>query len=248
VQAATTVWILYDFLRTADSVDRPREEVLRRFGFDERAGCGFLERAIYLRDLPYENKGSRPPMEEVIPDLRNPLQKRVLACPRHPDQVPDRQVIENFSPRLATLAFERPELVRNTLDVYLHRVWHSRGGIVVLHSPAEGDEALAYIEFLTELGIARKDIRWFSFCKAERSRHLAEWKGILGLNRHNAIERLRPPNDKADSAETWLGIAPRLDGYVDATNLKNPGAFGFRFLMLMGFIAFGRSSADASGT
>ena len=248
VQTATTVWPLYDFLRTADTVDRPREEVFKRFGFDERAGCGFLERVLYLRDLPSGNSGSRPPMEEVIPDLRNPQQKRVLACPRRPDQAPDKQVIEHFSPRLATLACERPELVRDALDCYVHRVWHSRGGIVVLHSPAEANEALAYIEFLTELGIARKDIRWFSFRKAERSRHLAEWKRILGLNRHNAIERLRPPNDKADSAEAWFGIAPRLDGYVDATNLKNPGAFGFRFLMLMGFIAFGRSSADTSGT
>jgi len=71
VDAATTVWTLYDFLRMADTVGRPREEVLKRFGFDERAGCGFLERGIYLRDLPSGNNGSRPPISLFLTQCQN---------------------------------------------------------------------------------------------------------------------------------------------------------------------------------
>lgn len=232
------VWSGFDYLRAADKGDLSLDEICKEFQMDEAIGRRLLGRARYLRDLSSGNGADRHRMEMYTPDLRNPKQRRVLACPSGAEDPVDKQVVERFSGILERLTHNQPSLVESALYSYVHRVWRSRG-LVVFHSPAEANDVRAYVEFLTELGIARKDIRWFSFSKVKRSKYLAEWKRILGLNRHNRIERLRPPNSKADAAEAWLGIALCLNEYIEAKNSKSPGAFGFRFLMLMAFIVFG---------
>ena len=62
---------------------------------------------------------------------------------------------------------------------------------------------------------------------------------ILSLNEHKRIERTKAPNIGACCNGRMFGIAPRFRFEHERNNPKNPGSFGFRFVMQMGSIVFG---------
>jgi hypothetical protein len=159
-------------------------------------------------------------------------------------------VLQNLKARmtrkslLGNIEQDRRAAVESGLDSYVLNVWHRRG-IAVFKDPDKPQEASAFVEMLKVLGIERKDIRWYCFKSdaAEKSKFLPKWKRIFGLKHHPEI--ISPPNKKSSAHEKWFGIAPRLDGFVTRKHSKSPGIFGFRFLMLMGFIAWSREPLPA---
>jgi integrase len=236
-----TEWIrrAYDFLYTCVTFERPREEAARKYGFDDVASRRILMRAHYVCDIRSGSARRRHRLESFTPDRRRSDEERILACPRRPTNPLDKEVVERFSSTLEVLANNEPEMVHRALHCYVRHVWNSRD-LMVLHDLSEANDGKAYVELLMRLGVPRKDIRWASFSRHERSSSLASWKRAFSLNRHNRIERIRPPNNRGDAAEAWFGIAPRFHLEADGNRAANPGTFGFRFLMLMGFITFGR--------
>lgn len=238
VQQVDWVRRTYDFLYVAETSGRPLDEVARQYGFDEARSHAILERARYLRDLPSGNADRRHRLESFTPDHRVLGERKTLLCPRRPIHARDQTIVARFSPRFEALTRGEPALLHPALRCYVHQVWNSRDR-VVFHNHAEADNALNYLECLMRLGILRKELRWFSFSNKKRSKDLAEWKRLLKLNRHDKIERLKAPNRESNAAEAWLGIAPRFYDSDDLKSSANPGSFGFRFVMLMGFLAFG---------
>jgi hypothetical protein len=185
-------------------------------------------------------------MEIYYPGSRSAEPARKLVCPASPDGPDDKEVVEYFAPILASAARDQQAVVESGLDSYVHNVWHSRG-IAVFRDPDKPDRARAFVEMHTALGINRKNTRWYCFKSdpAERSKFLPKWKEIFGLNWRNPPEKISPPNKESNAPEKWFGIAPRLDGYITAKHSKSPGIFGFRFLMLVGFIALSKTPLPA---
>jgi len=241
---ATWIRRVYDFLYASETSGQPREEVALQYGFDKATGDALWQRAQYVRDLPSGSADHRHRLELYTSDRSQLNAKRVLACPRHPVDPVDKKVIEHFSSILETLAHENSSIVPQALHCYVNHVWNSRN-LMVLHNLSEAEEGKDYVELLRRLDIPRKDIRWFSFSRQKRSKSQADWKRSFSLNRHNIIERIKPPNNEGDAAESWFGIAPKFRGQTDKNSRMNPGTFGFRFLMLMGFIAFGPNSEES---
>jgi hypothetical protein len=238
--ATTEDWIFptWNLLYAAETSCRPLEEVASRHSLDIQRANELLEQASYLRELPSAG-AYRHRMEKCIPDHREPHNFRIIACPRRLIHDEDTQVIDCFATPLAEMATHiESDMFQRALRCYVHQVWRDRD-LVVFHSLAEAAEAKNYVEFLSRLGILRQDIRWISFDDRQKSSTLASWKRALGLNRHNKIERLKAPNSSAGCVNSWLAIEPRFHFHSAHAKLQNPGAFGFRFLMTMGFIAFG---------
>ncbi len=226
--------IAYAFLREAQNGIRPIHEIQQAAGLSPAEATRFIENARYLAGLR-SGVGLRHRMESpATPDRQSATE---IASPRGPSTGADEQIVDRFAPHLEHLVQQQPDLAHAALDCFAHRVWHNRSIVVFQHLDS-ADEARRYIEFLTSLGIARKDIRWFSFSTGERSRQMASWKQLLGLNRHNLIERISPPNASSYAAESWLGIGVRFNNSAAKSASDSTGSFGFRFLMVMGFIAY----------
>ncbi len=202
-----------------------------------------FERARYLAQIPSGNRTTRHRMESDrtpssgIPNLSSP--PATVPCPQLPTHRTDRQIVVHFQARLASLWSEDPHLVQAALDSYIHRVWRTRS-LVVWHDPLEAGETKKFFDFLLQLGLNRKDIQWVSFDDAIRSRPLAEWKRELHLSHYDSIVKDSAPNRKVSTTERWLAIEPMLGRFCKPGTQANPGAYGFRFLLLIGFIAFGR--------
>ena len=235
-QPSCRVRVAFDFLREAGKGERPICEIQQQRGLDDQEASRFIENARYLASLR-SGVGPRHRMQAPEASLAGMRNGTGIVCPRAPSSAADEHVVDRFAPQLEQLVNEQAQLVNAGLHCFAHRVWHNRS-IVVFQNPQSADEARHYIEFLTCLGIARKDIRWFAFGKGERSRYLAEWKRLLGLNRHNQIERIAATNNSSDAPERWLGIGVRFSNSTAKPGSDGAGSFGFRFLMVMGFIAF----------
>ena len=236
----TENWIfpIWNLLYAAETSCRPLDEVASRLSFDIQRANALLAQASYLRELPSAG-AYRHRMEKWIPDHREPHSFRIIACPRRLVHDEDKQVLECFAAPLAEMATHiESDVFQGALHCYVHHVWRDRN-LVVFHSLAEVAEAQNYVEFLCRLGILRRDIRFISFDDRQKSATLASWKRALRLNRHSKIEHLKAPNSSADCVNSWLAIEPRFHLHSAHVKLQNPGAFGFRFLMVMAFIAFG---------
>ncbi len=235
-QPKSRIRTAFEFLREAQKGIRPIQEIQQQAGISPEETNRFMHNAHYLAGLR-SGAGLRHRMEVPPTSASDRWCESDVSCPRGPLTRADEQVVDRFAPQLENLVQQQPELAHAALDSFAHRVWYNRSIVVFLH-PESADEARQYIEFLTCLGIARKDIRWFSFSTGKRSRHMAAWKQLLGLNRHNLIERISPPNSSSRAAESWLGIGVRLSDSTAGAASDSAGSFGFRFLMVMGFIAF----------
>jgi len=239
------IWPAYNYLRESDVGNRTVEEVYEMTGLDSTTGQLFCDRAQYLFDMP-SGIGDRHRMETYYPGPQSEQPARRLVCPASPAGPDDKEVVEYFAPVIANAVQGQRAVVESGLDSYVHNVWRSRG-ITVFRDPDKPQEAIAFVDMLKALDIQRQDLRWYCFKsdRAERSKFLPAWKMIFGLNQHDSVERISPPNKKSSTPEKWLGIAPRLDGYITAIHSKSPGIFGFRFLMLMGFIALSKPPLPA---
>jgi hypothetical protein len=133
-------------------------------------------------------------------------------------------------------------MLSKALTTYVHHVWYSRP-LVIFHGLEDRVEAENYVGFLRKIGIYLKDIAWYSFDESVRGEFCVQWREALKLEEY-PIQILPPPYLNAD-ARSWFGIMPRFS-FVEPeavaskyTNVENPGAYGFRYLMLMEFIRFG---------
>jgi len=237
------VWPAYKFLREVDLRKRTDEEIYELTRLDSITGQRFRQRAQYLYDLP-SGVGDRHRMEIYYPDSLGENPARRLVCPARPEGSDDKKVVEHFARVLANTEDDRRAVVESGLDSYIHNVWHSRG-IAIFKDPDKPEAASAFVEMLLALGIQRKDIRWYCFKSdaAERSKFLPKWKKVFGLK--HSVERIAPPNKDSSAHEKWFGVAPRLDGYITKRRSNSPGIFGFRFVMLMGFVAWSSASLPA---
>ncbi len=148
----------------------------------------------------------------------------------------DRVIVEHFAGKLAGLMQSHPDVAEAGLRCFMSHVWETRP-LVVFHDPdQEGDDAVNFVRFLEALAIDRKNIRWFSFISGQRSAYRKQWRTILGLNSHDHIKNLTAPNADSDAAEKWFGIRPSLEPWAGAAHSDNPGAYGFRFLMMTAYL------------
>jgi hypothetical protein len=210
-----------------------------------------IEQAQYLHNLQSQPGVSKPPvprhrMEVWIPDPRNPKKVEYLACPYASDQPYDKDIVRRYAGLLDELAKNEhaSEMVDQALRSYVHRVWHHRDR-VIFHNLNAAEEAENYVAFLRKLDINLKNIGWYSFDKSVRSPHCVAWRERLRLEDYT-IKILPPTNSDAEGSRSWFGIMPEFK-FIDPDtkkekypNIESPGAYGFRFLMVMAFIKFGR--------
>lgn len=236
--------------------NRPVDEIVR-MRFARRQAVGNVEheitvareelgRAEYILRLCSAPNVGRHRMQLWRMDVCDRNKITDIACPLAPVQPHDKEIVNHFAEQLTNIAYQDNQRgadnVQRALWSYVHRVWRYEDR-VMFHSLSELEEAKNYVEFLRKLEINLKDIGWYSFDKSERAPACSAWRKGLHLQDYH-IEIIGAPNPKAYTSE-WFEIMPNFkfkteDGTERYTSISNPGAYGFRFLMVMGFIRFGR--------
>jgi hypothetical protein len=243
ITAHDWVWPAYKYLREFSIGIQTPEEIHELTGVDLETGQRFCERAQYLFSLP-SGVGDRHRMQIYHPGSRSSDPARRLVCPASPEGPEDKDVVESLAQTLSSAARDQRTgtIVAGGLESYAHSVWYSRG-IAVFRDPDKPERACDFVKMLEAIGIERGDILWYCFKSdpAERSKFLPRWKEMFEINWRNSPKPINPPNRKSNAPEKWFGIAPRLDRYIAKIQSKSPGIFGFRFLMLMGFIVLSKT-------
>jgi hypothetical protein len=221
---------VWQYLFEVQTSKRPKVEIQKRHDLQNENVDDMMTRAQYLRSLKFARGGQRHRMETWVPDARNPLDERVLSCPRKPVHA-NRKINSALLNSVMRYAAADSQLCAQAISIYMHRVQDD--GFVRFDNLQDAPAAKAYFEFLTAIGILKKNIILVSGDRAERSPYRAQWTKLLHLNPRSQIDR---PSSKVNfGPKSALSIRPI---FVDA-NGNTDGDCGLRFLLMMLFILFG---------
>jgi hypothetical protein len=155
--------------------------------------------------------------------------------PIRPTNPYDFEIIRRLAPRIHALSV-RPQmrdLLMRGIKAYVEYVWSSEGCPVFLDPEEDGDQAMAFRNLLSALGIFQKDIRFGSYdCKGSDSRR--RWREELKMSPRLSFEPWKVPGGNDCDTRSWIGIKPTFP--FNSPTVDSPGLFGFRFLMVMSFI------------
>jgi integrase len=225
--------ILYRHLCLKDGLHTVADDC----GFTPDQATGILQRATYLSHMPARVRHKRRSggWQHGMISSKNIR----IACPIEPHLETDITVVTTLAPMLGRLLEGQPELLP-VLRHYVDNIWKQRNQLF-FRDPDQPGEAIAYLRLLEQMGIKR---HFFVFHKLHHCEQLERWKVALGLPKNVLIRRLRPPNASSRSYGSWIGIEPSLSTSVPARGNNGTGSYGFRFLMLMGHIVYGKTDVE----
>jgi hypothetical protein len=161
--------------------------------------------------------------------MRNPLDERVLSCPRKP--VHENQKINStLLNSVMQSAALNSQLCAQVINIYINRVQDN--GFVRFDNLQDALAAKTYYELLSTIGIMKQDILLVSGDRSERSLYRAQW-AKLHLSPRSPITK--PSNKAYFVPKSALSIRP---SFRDATG-NTDGDSGLRFMLVMLFILFG---------
>ncbi|MDD5759862.1 MAG: tyrosine-type recombinase/integrase [Desulfobulbaceae bacterium] len=205
-----------------------------RTGISEHDARHIEIKAITLKDdKPKSKIGYRHRMKVIVKDKRYPVPVRLM-CPPKPRLRRDREIVNEFSPRLWQLLQEPDSLMNDMIDLFIRNSWYTRNEII-FHGLKESSLAKKYIEFLQHLGIHKGQIAFVCFDDTKGHKHRKRWQEELGLNWRNKPELAKPTNLNSPRSRFWLGIKPV---FPTGKGLTGAGSYGFRYLMVMSAISY----------
>ncbi len=159
----------------------------------------------------------------------------------------DLKVLNMYAPTIYDLAFDSDfgAILASGVDAYVHRVWSSRSYPVFRYAHRSGKDARAFHQLLDRLEINLNATGSISFDPSSHSLWPNLWRKALGFSERIRITKRRTLFFGREDTRSWLEIRPtfRLSKIPDD---KGSGVFGFRYLMVMAFIAFGSANVAAA--
>jgi hypothetical protein len=226
----------WEFLHHSITEDVDPESLMKRHGFDEATADGIRLRVNYLAGLFLYPNERRHPMQVQQPGSTNPERKNQTNCPRHPRDSSDKIPAE-----LATVLYEmrrnehRRKLMQSALAIYVHNV--DRENFVRFANLDKADDVRRFVHFMKNLGVPRINLRFVSGDPAPDSDSANAWRKYLRV-----VVEPRPSGGDFGS-KTAISIRPN--------RILNPkitiGFPGFRFFLVMAYIAFGELGQPSNG-
>ena len=223
-------------------MDYPHESVAEAaslHGVDPTLAEVWLRRSNSLHQM----RSSTGTIRHRFERLSDAQQGDIGHCPRRPTHRKDVEIIERYAPLLEQLAADpvrRVDLIEG-LDAYVHAVWLTRDYAVFHHPDTDGPCAARFLRFLRALNLPLRDIRFLRFQPRSREDWSRQWRASLGLTKYATFEFCTPPNRDAAATASWLAIEPRFH-FLQTSNVESPGLAGFRYLLVLGYIAFEATS------
>ncbi len=236
----TTSWIELTerFLHEMDAPQQTVAGTASVCGVDPKLAEAWLQRADLLREL----RSSTGDLRHRFEPLADSDQGVTGYCPRRPLHRTELDILARYAPLLEQMATDpaRASLLRNALSAYVHAVWLTRDYALFHHPETDGPRARYLLDLLLALNLPLRDIGFLRFQPPSGDGWSRRWRQSLGLTAYVRFEIRKPPNPDAPSTASWLAIEPRFH-FREAPSVKSPGLAGFRYLLILGYIAFGTS-------
>lgn len=226
-------WLLLSAIETADG---PIEAAAADLGMRMTRAEAIRDAATYLSEMRSGNGQPRHRFMEWMP--KESVEAIRTIVPVRVSLPPDREVIEQFSPRVE--AFRKSKSLKMGINAYINHLWDSKGCPVFTQPEVDSNDAVAFLETLYLLEIPDKNIRYGSFDRRGAASRKT-WRQKLGLRDRREIESWDVPYTSISEPRPWLGIMPT---FASASPLRSPGLFGFRFLMVMACIVLQADRLD----
>jgi len=228
-------WHLLSAVEKVDAEVERADTVLDQAAADLRMSVNrakaIRDAAKYLSTMTSGNGHFRHRFMELPSLISNPAMRSII--PVRPNDPFDYEIVKEFADRIEALRGSR--ILVEGVHAYVEFLWDSEGCPVFTDPKKDGAAAAAFLKLLRKLDIFDKNIRFGSYdCKGSASR--TEWRTVLGLKDRRHFEPWPVPYQNRKSVRPWLGIKPT---FGPGTSNQSPGLFGFRFLMVMSYIALG---------
>ena len=105
--------------------------------------------------MTFARGGQRHRTDTWLPDARNPLDERVLSCPRKPVHE-SKKINSALLDSVMEYAALNSQLFARAINIYIHRVQND--GFVRFDNLRDESAAKTYYDFLTAIGIMKQDI------------------------------------------------------------------------------------------
>ena len=248
--ASPSLWIdqIERCLKEFDKPDQSIKDAAIISKIEVYRALEIIDRAEHLRDLTSKIGTLRHRFEEVVNDLRRPDQKTTGHCPIRPQQGVEREIVERYAPLIAKLNSESTTqpLLKAGLDGYVNAVWSTKNFAVFHHPDTEGIKANTFFDLLLALKIQFYNVGFIRFTREEQSGWVRQWRKALHRRHGLDFETQKLSNTDSESKESWLAIEPRFH-FAQEQRVMSPGLSGFRFLMVMAYIAFGTLPEPENG-
>jgi integrase len=239
----STNWIepIERFLHELDFREQSVADTAKLCGVDEASAEGWRSRADYLRTKLKSGTGdSRHRFEPAKNHIPAADEGIFGNCPVKPLHATELEIISRYAPILQQLGVDAStrNLLEAGLGVYVHAVWLSKNFALFHHPDKDGIRARQFRDLLLALKLQLRHISFLRFKDQPKTGWSGRWREKLGRSKYVTFEICNPPNKDSDGCASWLAIQPRFCFEEDPLVL-GPGLAGFRYLMTMGYIAFG---------
>ncbi len=220
-------------------MDLPQQTVAvaaAQCGVDLKLAEGWLGRANNLRQM-HSSAGTQ---RHRFQPLAGASQGDVGYGPVRPLHQTETEIIARYAPLLEQLASdpERNDVLILGLDAYVHTVWLTKDYAVFHHPDSDGTAARSFLGLLQAMHLQLQSIRFVRFQPRSQEAWPHRWRQCLGQTKYISFDIQSSPNPGAKATASWLAIEPRFHFQANP-KVNSPGLAGFRYLMVMGYIAFG---------
>lgn len=205
-----------------------QKSLAQRLGFDETTAEGMQRRARYLAGLMLYPKEYRHRLAEFRQDAAHPQSEKRQNFPLRSrasrDKVPDELLLAFFKMARNELGLK---VMQGALSIYVNRV--NRENYVRFEDRLQVEDVHRFLHFLQRLEIPRRNLSFVSGDSEPDSDFARAWKKELRV----PVE----PRPKGGDFDLKSAIFIRPNEKLNAK--ISIGCAGFRFLLVIAFIAFG---------
>lgn len=223
------------FLREMDLPGQSVAGAARLCGVEESIAAGWWGKADYLRTLTSGIGTLRHRFEGVKSRPSSPDGEAAGHSPVRPLHATEGEIIARYGPLLQQLDANPStrHLLKAGLSAYVQAAWFTKDFALFHHPDTEGPCARNFLDLLLGLKLQLRDIGLLRSKNVSNAGWSRRWRESLGLSKYITFEKGIP-----QAPASWLAIEPRFLFRHDPA-VMSAGLAGFRYLMVMGYIAFG---------
>jgi integrase len=239
----STNWIepIERFLHEMDFPGQSVAGAANLCGVDEASAEEWRGRADYLRNKLKSRTGDPRHRFELAKNHISSADEGIFGhCPVKPLHATELEIVSRYAPILQQLGANAStrNLLEAGLSVYVHAVWSTKN-FALFHDPdTDGPRARQFLDLLLALKLQLRHVSFLRFKHQPKMGWSGRWRESLGQSKYVTFEICNPPNKDSDGCASWLALQPRFCFEEDPLVL-GPGLAGFRYLMTLGYIAFG---------
>ena len=117
-------------------------------------------------------------------------------------------------------------------------MWATKDFAPFHHPDRDSVRARRFLDLLLAMKLQLRDIGFVRFNHGPKAGWSRRWRETLGQSKYITFEIRTSQSKDSKASASWLAIEPRFH-FRDDPMVLSPGLAGFRYLMVMGYIAFG---------